>query len=81
MMSFLTRIYPFKQSRHWLRDGFFYGLVIWAILYFLQPFGFCLYQGNKCLAAALFGIRVLCSLFSFGIEVFSPDCQSLAHLA
>ena len=52
MMSFLTRIYPFKQSRHWLRDGFFYGLVIWAILYFLQPFGFCLYQGNKCLAAA-----------------------------
>lgn len=56
MMSFLTRIYPFKQSRHWLRDGFFYGLVIWAILYFLQPFGFCLYQGNKCLAAALFGM-------------------------
>lgn len=34
----------------------FYGLVIWAILYFLQPFGFCLYQGNKCLAAALFGM-------------------------
>lgn len=56
MMSFLTRIYPFKQSRHWLRDGFFYGLVIWAILYFLQPFGFCLYQGNKCLDAALFGM-------------------------
>lgn len=56
MMSFLTRIYPFKQSRHWLRDGFFYGLFIWAILYFLQPFGFCLYQGNKCLAAALFGM-------------------------
>lgn len=56
MMSFLTRIYPFKQSKHWLRDGFFYGLVIWAILYFLQPFGFCLYQGNKCLAAALFGM-------------------------
>ena len=56
MMSFLTRIYPFKQSRHWLRDGFFYGLVIWAILYFLQPFGFCLYLGNKCLAAALFGM-------------------------
>jgi type II secretory pathway component PulL len=46
-MSILTRIYPFKQSRHWLKDSIAYGVVIWAILFLLQPFGFSMYQGNK----------------------------------
>ena len=55
-MSFLTRTYPFKQSKHWLRDSVLYGIVIWAILYLLQPFGFSAYQGNKCVAAAIFGL-------------------------
>ena len=55
-MSFLTRTYPFKQSKKWLRDGIVYGLLIWAILWLLQPFGFSMYQGNKCLVAALFGL-------------------------
>lgn len=55
-MSFLTRVYPFKQSGHWLRDSIVHGLIIWAILYFMQPFGFATYQGNKCLAAAMFGL-------------------------
>ena len=50
--TFLTRIYPFKQSRRWLRDSIVYGVAIWAILYMLQPFGFSMYNGNKCLAAA-----------------------------
>ena len=36
-MSFLTRKYPFKQSEHWLRDSIIYGVIIWAILYLLQP--------------------------------------------
>ena len=55
-MSLLTRKYPFKQSEHWLRDSLFYGILIWAILYFLQPFGFSMYQGSKCLIAAVFGL-------------------------
>ena len=56
MISFLSRTYPFKQSRHWLRDSIVYGVIIWAILYLLQPFGFNLYSGNKCLIALVFGL-------------------------
>ena len=65
-MSFLTRKYPFKQSEHWLRDSIIYGAVIWAILYLLQPFGFSLYTGNKCLVAAIFGlITSVCYAFYY----------------
>ena len=59
-MSVLTRTYPFKQSEHWLRDSFIYGVVIWAILYLLQPFGFSMYTGNKFLVAAIFGLITSC---------------------
>lgn len=59
-MSFLARKYPFKQSEHWLRDSIIYGIVIWAILYLLQPFGFSMYGGNKCLIAAVFGLVTSC---------------------
>ena len=59
-MSFLTRKYPFKQSEHWLRDSIIYGVIIWAILYLLQPFGFRLYGGNKFLVTALFGLVTSC---------------------
>ena len=38
-MSFLTRTYPFKQSKHLLKDSSIFGFIIWVILYFLQPFG------------------------------------------
>ena len=31
VMSFLTRIYPFKQSEHWQRDSIIYGVAIWAL--------------------------------------------------
>ena len=65
-MSFLTRKYPFKQSEHWLRDSIIYGVIIWAILYLLQPFGFSLYTGNKCLIAAIFGlITSVCYAFYY----------------
>jgi len=56
MKNILTRKYPFKQSEHWLKDCLVYGIIIWAILYLLQPFGFNRYSGNKCLVAALFGL-------------------------
>lgn len=35
-MSFLTRTYPFKQSKHLLKDSSIFGVIIWVILYFLQ---------------------------------------------
>lgn len=66
VMSFLTRKYPFKQSKHWLRDSIAYGIFIWAILWLLQPFGFSMYSGNKCLAAALFGLVTSCCYVLYG---------------
>lgn len=55
-MSLLTRKYPFSVRRHRLRDSIVYGVIIWAILYLLQPFGFGLYTGNKFLVAGSFGL-------------------------
>ena len=85
-MSFLTRKYPFSQSSHWLRDSLAYGVFIWAIFWLLQPFGFSMYSGNKCLAAALFVIRtyhilLLCAIRMGNIEAFVPTNKALAHLA
>ena len=54
-MSILTRKYPFPQSSHWLRDCSIYCVIVFLILYLLQPFGFSMYQGNKLLVSLLFG--------------------------
>ena len=75
--TFLTRIYPFKQSRRWLRDSIVYGVAIWAILYLLQPFGFSMYSGNKCLAAALFGLVTLVCYATYGLAVIRPLNQHI----
>ena len=75
--TFLTRIYPFKQSRRWLRDSIVYGVAIWAILYLLQPFGFSMYNGNKCLAAALFGLVTLVCYATYGFAVIRPHHQHI----
>jgi hypothetical protein len=72
MKTILTRKYPFKQSEHWLRDSLIYGVVIWAILYLLQPFGFSMYTGNKCLVAALFGLVTTCCYALYSWMVFKP---------
>ncbi len=71
-MSFLTRKYPFKQSKNWLKDGIVYGVAIWAILYFLQPFGFSMYQGNKFLVAAIFGLVTTCCYALYGWAILKP---------
>lgn len=70
-MSFLTRTYPFKQSEHWLRDSIIYGIAIWVILYLLQPFGFGMYQGNKCFVAAIFGLVTLFCYAIYNWAIFS----------
>lgn len=71
-MSFITRTYPFKQSEHWLRDSLLYGFVIWAILYLLQPFGFGMYQGNKCMVAAIFGVVTSVCYASYSLVLSRP---------
>jgi len=71
MKNILTRKYPFKQSEHWLRDCMVYGLIIWAILYLLQPFGFSMYSGNKCLVAALFGLVTSACYVLYGWTVMA----------
>ena len=76
-MSILTRIYPFKQSRHWLKDSIAYGVLIWAILFLLQPFGFSMYQGNKCLVAAVFGLITTCCYALYWWAVISPLVKHL----
>ena len=77
-MSILSRKYPFKQSGHWLRDSAVYCAVVFLILYFLQPFGFSAYEGNKLLASFLFGaVTFLCCL-AFRFLVFIP-LQKYVH--
>jgi len=71
-MSILTRTYPFKPSRHLLRDSIIYGVVIWAIFCLLQPFGFNLYHGNKFLVAAVFGLVTFCCYGIYGLAVGIP---------
>ena len=77
VMSFLTRIYPFKQSEHWLRDSIIYGVAIWAILYLLQPFGFSMYPGNKCLLATIFG---LVTSFCYALYCWAIRLRLLRHV-
>ena len=68
-MSFLTRKYPFPESSHWLRDCAFYCVVVFLILYLLQPFGFSMYQGNKFLVSLLFGVVTFgCCLLTLFVE-------------
>ena len=69
MISFLTRTYPFKQSPHWLRDSIVYGVVIWAILFVLQPLRFSMYRGSKFLVAALFGLVTSGCYALYGLSV------------
>ena len=68
-MSFLTRKYPFAQSSHWLRDCVVYCMIVFLILFLLQPFGFSMYQGNKLLVSLLFGgVTFACCLLTLFVE-------------
>ena len=63
----LTRKYPFPPSSHWLRDCALYCVIVFLILYLLQPFGFSMYQGNKLLLSLLFGAVTFgcCLIYGF----------------
>lgn len=71
-MSFFNRKYPFEQRGSWVKDCVFYCVVVFLILYFLQPFGFSMYDGSKLLVSLLFSaITFLCCLV-FHVAVFPP---------
>ena len=71
-MSILSRKYPFEQSSHWLRDSAVYCIVVFLILYFLQPFGFSGTEGNKLLLSALFGVLTFLCCAVYGWAVARP---------
>ena len=71
-MSILSRKYPFEQSSHWLRDSAVYCIVVFLILYFLQPFGFSGTEGNKLLLSALFGVLTFLCCAVYGWAVAQP---------
>ena len=62
----LTRKYPFPPSSHWLRDCAMYCVIVFLILYLLQPFGFSMYQGNKLLLSLLFGAVTFGCCLAYG---------------
>lgn len=68
-MSILTRKYPPPSGSHWLRDCILYFVIVFLIIYFLQPFGFSTYQGNKFLVSLLFGVITFCCCLAFGLAV------------
>ena len=63
----LTRKYPFPPSNHWLRDCCLYCVIVFLILYLLQPFGFSMYQGNKLLLSLLFGAVTFGCCLIYGV--------------
>ena len=68
-MSILTRRYPFTSGSRWLRDCMMFFVIVFLIMYLLQPFGFSMYQGNKLLVSLLFGVVVFCCCLVFGFAV------------
>lgn len=62
---FLTRKYPLPQSENWLRDTLFQGVIVFLLLYILQPFGINQYPGNKLLFTLGYG--VITSIFNIPI--------------
>ena len=68
-MSILGRKFPLSERSPWIRDCALYSIIVILILYFLQPFGFSMYKGNKLLVSFLFGaVTFLCCLvYSFAV--------------
>lgn len=69
-MSFLQRKYPFDGNKYKIRSSVLSALIVFALLYVMQPFGFNLYEGNKMAVAAGFGgITFAChALFAYASE-------------
>ena len=68
-MSFLTRKYPFPQSSNRLKDCAVYSVIVFLILYLLQPFGVSEYKGNKLLVSLIFGAVTFGCCYLFGLAI------------
>lgn len=66
-MFLLQRKYPFDANGYRIRSSVLSAVIVFSLLYVMQPFGFNLYEGNKAAVAAGFGgITFVChALFSF----------------
>lgn len=71
-MSWLGRKYPFEENGPWIRDCVLYCVIVILILYFLQPFGFSMYSGNKLLASLLFGAVTFLCCVAYQLLVSAP---------
>lgn len=72
IISVLGRKYPAWENSHWVRDCLFYCAVVFLILYFLQPFGFSSYTGQKLPVSLLFGAETFFCCLVFRFAVFAP---------
>ena len=68
----LKRKYPFQSNGKWVRDCMLYSFVVMLILYFLQPFGFNGFGGNKLLATLIFGAVTFFCCAVYHLLVFGP---------
>ena len=63
MASLLQRKYPFELNGNPAKEGLMAFAIVFLILFFLQPFGFSEYDGNKFLVSFSFGlVTFVCSL-------------------
>ncbi|MBR4524688.1 MAG: LytTR family transcriptional regulator [Bacteroidales bacterium] len=71
-MSFLSRKYPWQERGPWIRDCVLYCVIVFLILFFLQPFGFSQYGGSKFLASLSFGAVTFCCCVVYQWAVAGP---------
>lgn len=69
MGIFLTRKYPFPQSSNRLKDCAVYSVIVFLILYLLEPFGFSEYRGNKFLVSLIYGAATFGCCYLFGLAI------------
>lgn len=57
---YLTRAYPFPLQNNWFRSSLSSAVIVFLILYLLQPFGISNYNGNKLLFCLGYGVVTFC---------------------
>lgn len=75
-MSILTRKYPFQRDGNWIKDCLIYCVIVFLILYLLQPFGLSMYPCNKLLVSLLFGgvTFVCCMIYGYLVAMPVKKC-------
>ena len=70
-VSILKRKYPFELNDHPVKEGLIAFVIVFLLLFFLQPFGISEYDGNKFLVSLAFGLVtfVCCLAMDYCIEV------------